>query len=57
MGLPWSGIGGMLIGLGGFTALVSQGRETLAFTRRILAVFPGLLLLTTAAFVAGFVFI
>ncbi len=48
------GVGGGLIGLGGLLlAFLKAGRPILP-RETILAVFPGLLLMTTAAFVAGF---
>jgi hypothetical protein len=56
-GFALVGIGGMLIGLGGLLlSFLKTGRPLLS-REKILTVFPGLLLLTTAAFVAGFVFI
>ncbi len=53
-GFTWVGIGGMLIGLGGLLLSFLKAGRPLLSRERILAVFPGLLLLTTAAFVAGF---
>ncbi len=55
-GFAWVGIGGGLIGIGGLLlSFLKTGRPILS-RETILAVFPGLLLLTTAAFVAGFMF-
>lgn len=51
------GIGGMLIGLGGLLLSFLKAGKPLLSREKILAVFPGLLLLTTTAFVAGFAFI
>lgn len=56
-GFAWVGIGGMLIGLGGLLLSFLKAGKLLLSRARILAVFPGLLLLTTAAFVAGFAFV
>ncbi len=56
-GFAWVGIGGMLIGLGGLLLSFLKAGRPLLSRERILAVFPGLLLLTTAAFVAGFAFV
>ncbi|MBC8504663.1 MAG: hypothetical protein ISR58_00250 [Anaerolineales bacterium] len=56
-GFAWVGIGGMLIGLGGLLLSFLKAGKPLLSRGRILAVFPGLLLLTTAAFVAGFTFV
>ncbi len=56
-GFAWVGIGGMLIGLGGLLLSFLKAGRPLFSRERILAVFPGLLLLTTAAFVAGFMFV
>lgn len=56
-GFALVGIGGMLIGLVGLSLSFLKGGKPLLSREKILAVFPGLLLLTTAAFVAGFAFI
>ena len=56
-GFAWVGIGGMLIGLGGLLLSFLKAGRPLLSRERILAVFPGLFLLTTAAFVAGFTFV
>ena len=56
-GFAWVGIGGMLIGLGGLLLSFLKAGKPLLSRERILAIYPGLLLLTTAAFVAGFVFV
>jgi hypothetical protein len=56
-GFAFVGIGGMLIGLGGLLLSFLKAGKPLLSRKRILTVFPGLLLLTTAAFVAGFAFI
>jgi hypothetical protein len=53
-GFALVGIGGMLIGIGGLLlSFLKTGRPILS-RATILAIFPGLLLLTTAAFVTGF---
>jgi hypothetical protein len=51
------GVGGMLIGLAGMLLSFLKAGKPLLSRERILSIFPGLLLLTTAAFVAGFAFI
>ena len=56
-GFAFVGIGGMLIGLGGLLLSFLKAGKPVLSRQKILAVFPGLLLLTTVAFVAGFVFI
>lgn len=56
-GFALVGVGGMLIGLGGLLLSFLKAGKPLLSRDKILAVFPGLLLLTTAAFVAGFAFI
>jgi len=56
-GFAFVGIGGMLIGLGGLLLSFLKAGKPLLTREKILAVFPGLLLLTTGAFVAGFAFI
>ena len=53
-GFVWVGVGGGLIGVGGLLlSFLKTGRPILA-RDTILSVLPGLLLLTTAAFVYGF---
>ena len=56
-GFALVGVGGMLIGLGGLLLSFLKAGKPLLAREKIFAVFPGLLLLTTAAFVAGFMFI
>ena len=56
-GFALVGLGGMLIGLGGLLLSFLKAGKPLLSREKILAVFPGLLLLTTAAFVVGFVFV
>lgn len=56
-GFAFVAIGGMLIGLVGLLLSFLKAGKPLLSREKILAVFPGLLLLTTAAFVAGFAFI
>lgn len=56
-GFAFVGIGGMLIGLVGLSLSFLKTGKPLLSRERILTVFPGLLLLTTSAFVAGFAFI
>lgn len=56
-GFTLVGVGGMLIGLGGLLLSFFKAGKPLLSREKILAVFPSLLLLTTAAFVAGFAFI
>jgi len=53
-GFALVGIGGMLIGLGGLLLSFLKAGKPLLSRERIFSIFPGLLLLTTAAFVAGF---
>jgi len=57
VGFMLVGLGGMLIGVGGLLLSFLKAGKPLISREKILAVFPGLLLLTTAAFVAGFAFI
>jgi hypothetical protein len=53
-GFALVGVGGALIGLGGLLlSFLKAGRPVLS-RETILRLLPGLLLLTTAAFVAGF---
>ena len=56
-GFVFVGLGGMLIGLVGLLLAFLKAGKPLLSREKILAVFPGLLLLTTAAFVAGFMFL
>jgi len=56
-GFALVGIGGLLISLGGLLLSFLKVGKPLLSREKTLAVFPGLLLITTAAFVAGFVFI
>ena len=56
-GFALVGIGGLLISLGGLLLSFLKAGKPLLSREKILAVFPGLLLLTTVAFVAGFIFI
>ena len=56
-GFAFVGIGGMLIGLVGLSLSFLKAGRPLLSREKILGLFPGLLLLTTAAFVVGFVFI
>lgn len=56
-GFALVGVGGMLIGLAGLLLSFLIAGKPLLSRKKILALFPGLLLLTTAAFVAGFAFI
>ena len=56
-GFALVGLGGMLIGLGGLLLSFLKAGKPLLSREKTLALFPGLLLLATAAFVAGFVFI
>lgn len=53
-GFALVGIGGFLIGVGGLLLAFLKAGHPVLSRGAILAVFPGLLLLTTAAFVAGF---
>jgi hypothetical protein len=57
LGFAWVGIGGGLIGLGGLLLSFLKAGSPLLSRQKILTLFPGLLLLTTACFVAGFAFI
>jgi hypothetical protein len=56
-GFALVGVGGMLIGLGGLLLSFLKAGKPLLSRERIFAVFPGLLLLPTLAFVAGFAFL
>ena len=56
-GFVFVGLGGMLIGLAGLLLAFLKAGKPLLSREKILGVFPGLLLLTTAAFVAGFMFL
>jgi len=53
-GFSLVGIGGALIGIGGLLLFFMRTGSQFLSRERILNIFPGLLLLTTAAFVAGF---
>lgn len=53
-GFAWVGIGGALIGVGGMLLAFLKAGKPILPRNTILAVLPGLLLLMTAAFVAGF---
>jgi hypothetical protein len=55
-GFSLIGIGGMLLGLCGLLLSFLKAGKPLLSRERILAVFPGLLLLSTGAFVSGFAF-
>jgi hypothetical protein len=57
VGFAWVGVGGMLIGIGGLLLSFLKAGKPLLSRERILKLFPALLFLTTAAFVAGFTFI
>lgn len=54
-GFVWVGIGGMLIGLGGLLLSFLKAGKPLLSRQTIFSILPALLLLTTAAFVAGFI--
>lgn len=56
-GFALVGVGGALIGLGGLLLSFLKAGKPILAKETILRVLPGLLLLTTAAFVAGFVFV
>ena len=53
-GFAWVGIGGALIGVGGLLLAFLKAGKPILPRNTILAVLPGLLLLMTTAFVAGF---
>jgi len=57
IGFSWVGIGGMLIGVGGLLLSFLKAGKPILTRERILSIFPGLLMLTTLAFVIGFTFI
>jgi len=57
LGFAWVGIGGALIGLGGLLLSFLKTDSPLLSRQKALNLFPGLLLLSTACFVAGFAFI
>lgn len=57
LGFVMVGIGGMLIGLGGLLLSFLKIGKPLLTQQQIFAVFPGLLLLATASFVVGFLYI
>jgi hypothetical protein len=50
------GVGGALIGIGGLLLFFMRTGNPILSKERILKLFPGLLMLTTAAFVVGFLF-
>jgi hypothetical protein len=50
------GLGGALIGLGGLLLSFLKAGRPIVPRETIFKIFPGLLMLTTAAFVAGFIF-
>lgn len=54
IGFALVGVGGALIGLGGLLLAFLKAGKPILSQNSILAVLPGLLFLTTAAFVAGF---
>jgi hypothetical protein len=56
VGFALVGIGGALIGVGGLLLSFLKAGKPLVSRAAILRLFPGLLLLVTAAFVAGFRF-
>jgi len=53
-GFAWVGVGGALIGVGGLLLAFLKAGKPILPQKIILTVLPGLLLLMTAAFVAGF---
>jgi hypothetical protein len=53
-GFALVGVGGALIGVGGLLLSFLKGGRPVLSRAAILKILPGLLLLTTAAFVAGF---
>ena len=55
-GFAWVGIGGALIGVGGLLLAFLKAGKPILSQKTILTVLPALLLLMTAAFVAGFSF-
>lgn len=55
-GFALVGVGGALIGLGGLLLSFLKAGTPILSRKTILTIFPALLLLTTAAFVAGFAF-
>jgi hypothetical protein len=59
--VPWGfalvGVGGALIGVGGLLLAFLKAGKPILPQKTILTVLPGLLLLMTAAFVAGFSFV
>ena len=56
-GFAFVGVGGMLIGLGGLLLSFLKAGKPLLSREWILDIFPGLLMLTTLAFVGGFMYI
>jgi len=57
VGFIWVGIGSMLIGIGGLLLSFLRAGKPILSREIILQVFPGLLLLTTTAFVIGFSYV
>ena len=57
LGFVMVGIGGMLIGLGGLLLSFLKIGKPILSQQQIFVVFPGLLLLATASFVVGFLYI
>jgi hypothetical protein len=57
LGFAWVGVGGGLIGAGGLPLSFLKAGSPILSRDTILSIFPALLLLTTAAFVAGFAFL
>lgn len=55
-GFSLVGVGGALIGIGGLLLFFMRTGSPILSKERILKLFPGLLMLTTAAFVVGFLF-
>ena len=56
-GFAWVGVGGALIGVGGLLLAFLKAGKPILSQKTILTVLPALLLLMTAAFVAGFSFV
>ena len=55
-GFAWVGVGGALIGVGGLLLTFLKSGKPILSQKTILTILPALLLLMTAAFVAGFAF-
>lgn len=53
----WVGLGGMIIGMGGLQLSFLRIGKPLLTRQKIFAAFPGLLLLATASFVVGFLYV